>query len=104
MDVSFLILLGFLAIMYFVMIRPQQKRQREHQQMVESLTPGADVVTIGGLHGRVAVVASDHVDLEVTDEVVLRFQKNAIAKVLAPEDELEVLEDESEDDNEAQGS
>jgi preprotein translocase subunit YajC len=70
----------FIAIMWFLMIRPQQKRQREHQQLVDSLTRGDDVVTIGGLHGRVDAVAEDYVDLEVTDDLVLRFQKQAIAR------------------------
>lgn len=94
------LLVGFLAIMYFVMIRPQQKRQKQHKQMLDALGSGDDVVTIGGMHGRVAEVADDFVDLDVTDDVVLRFQKSAIARVVGPpsvEDSLEELESQGED-------
>lgn len=94
------LLLGFLAIMYFVMIRPQQKRQKQHKQMLDDLSAGDDVITIGGVHGRVAEVAAEFVDLDVTDDVVLRFQKSAIARVVTPpslEDSLEELETQDED-------
>lgn len=82
MDPSFLILIGFFALMWFILIRPQQKRQREHQRMIGELAVGDDVVTIGGLHGTVAALHPDAVDLEVTDDIVLRFQRSAIAKVV----------------------
>ncbi|HEX9888853.1 MAG TPA: preprotein translocase subunit YajC [Nitriliruptorales bacterium] len=82
MDPNLLLLLGFLGIMYFVMIRPQQKRQKQHAAMLGSISVGDDVITIGGMHGRVDAVGDDHLDLEVTDDVVLRFQKSAISKVL----------------------
>lgn len=85
MDLSFLILLGFFALMWFVLIRPQQKRQKEHAKMLAALTIGDDVVTIGGLHGTVVALGDDTVDLDVTDDVTLRFQRSAIAKVVQPE-------------------
>ena len=86
MDVgSLVILVGFFALMYFMLIRPQQKRQKEQQEMMSSLSVGDDVITIGGLHGRILESDEDYVDLEVTDDVVLRYQKSAIAKVVNDE-------------------
>lgn len=99
MDPNLLLLLGFLAVMYFVMIRPQQKRQKQHAEMLKNISPGDDVITIGGLHGRVDALGDDHLDLEVTDDVVLRFQKTAIAKVVSPlatgdiEDDVDDVDD-----------
>ncbi|MBW3657656.1 MAG: preprotein translocase subunit YajC [Actinobacteria bacterium] len=88
MDASFLILLAFFGVMYLLMIRPQQKRQREHQQMISSVTVGTDVVTIGGLHGTVTALDEDTVDLTVSaDGTLLRFQRSAIAKVVSDDDE-----------------
>ncbi|MDP9022574.1 MAG: preprotein translocase subunit YajC [Actinomycetota bacterium] len=75
-----LIPLLFLAVLYFLLIRPQQKRQREHRDLIASLQKGDDVITIGGMHGRVQRVADDYVDLEVTDDTVLRFQRQAVAR------------------------
>lgn len=81
MDASGLIIFAlFIALMYFMLIRPQQKRQKETRQMLASLTRGDDVITIGGLHGRVHALADEYVDLEVTDDLILRFQRSAIAR------------------------
>ncbi|MDQ4130917.1 MAG: preprotein translocase subunit YajC [Actinomycetota bacterium] len=85
MDASGLVIFAlFIALMYFMLIRPQQKRQKEVRQMLASLTRGDDVITIGGLHGRVHALADEYVDLEVTDDLVLRFQRSAIAKRVVP--------------------
>lgn len=81
-QLSFLILLGFFALMYFVLIRPQQKRQKDHAAMLQALEVGDDVVTIGGLHGSVLELTDDTVDLEVTDDVVMRFQRSSVARVI----------------------
>lgn len=83
MDIaSLLILLLFLGAMYFLLIRPQRKRQKEHEEMVSALAVGDDVVTIGGMHGTVIALDEDTVDLEVTEEIALRFQKSAIARTV----------------------
>lgn len=85
MDPTFLILLAFFGVMYLLMIRPQQKRQKQHAQMVQSLQVGTDIVTIGGLHGRVTGVDDDTIDIAVDDTgTVLRFQRSAVAKVVPP--------------------
>lgn len=77
--------LAFIAVLYLVLIRPQQKRQKQHKTMVEELSVGADVVTIGGLHGHVVALTDETMDLEVTDDVVLRFQRSSLAKVVGDE-------------------
>lgn len=73
----------FIGVMWLLLIRPQQKRQKQHREMIESLSVGDDVVTVGGMHGRIDAVGEGHVDLEVTDEIVLRFQKQSIARNLS---------------------
>ena len=77
--------LAFIAVLYLVLIRPQQKRQKQQQQMVRELAVGADIITIGGLHGHVVALTDDTMDLEVTDDVVLRFQRSSLAKVVGDE-------------------
>jgi preprotein translocase subunit YajC len=78
----------FLVVLWFLLIRPQQKRQKEHQQLVRSLQVGDAVVTISGLHGEVIALTDDTVDLEVTDDVVLRFQRGSIGQVVRDEPEI----------------
>ncbi len=74
-------LIAFGAIMYFLIIRPQRKRQREQQELQQSIAVGSDVVTIGGMHGTVEELGEDWVDLAVdSDGTVLRFQRQAIAR------------------------
>lgn len=81
MDATSLIIFAlFIGVMYFLLIRPQQRRQKQHQGMLASLDRGDDVVTVGGMHGRIETITDDYIDLEVTDDVVLRFQRQAIAK------------------------
>ncbi|MBS3940548.1 MAG: preprotein translocase subunit YajC [Actinobacteria bacterium] len=77
----------FLVVLYMLLIRPQQKRQKEHQRQVADLQVGDDVVTIGGLHGRVAVLSDDTMDLLVTDDVVLRFARSSLARVVRDDPE-----------------
>ncbi len=77
---SFWIMMGLLLVVfYFFMIRPQQKKAKDAKKFRESLQKGARVVTIGGIHGRVAEVADTTILLEVDNNVKLRFEKTAIA-------------------------
>ena len=68
-----------MVVFYFFMIRPQQKKAKEARKFRESLQKGAKVVTIGGLHGKVAEAAESTILLEVDSNVRLRFEKSAIA-------------------------
>ena len=84
-----LIPLLFLVVLWFLLIRPQQKRQKEHQQLVRNLEVGDAVVTISGLHGEVVAMTDDTVDLEVTDDVVLRFQRGSVGSVVRDDEPSE---------------
>ncbi|BCJ67839.1 hypothetical protein GCM10009779_52050 [Polymorphospora rubra] len=81
------------GVMYFMMIRPQQKRRKEAEQMQSALGPGDQVVTIGGLHGTVANVDDDTVTLEPSPGVQLRFARPAIARVVSSADRPEQIEE-----------
>jgi preprotein translocase subunit YajC len=70
------------AVMYFVMIRPQMRKQKEHRAMIDALAKGDEVVTAGGLLGRVAKLDENFVCLEVADNVEVRVQRTAIAGVM----------------------
>lgn len=68
--------------LWFLLIRPQQKRQKEQQELLEKLETGQDVTTVGGLHGTIVDVGDSWVDLQVdTDGTVLRYQRQAIASI-----------------------
>ena len=70
------------GVMYFMMIRPQQRRRREAMEMQNKLGPGDEIVTIGGLHGTVAGVEDDAVLVEIAPGVRVRFARQAIARVV----------------------
>ena len=79
-DPSFLILIGgMFAIMYFLMIRPQQQRAKRHREMLETLKRGDQVVTAGGIRGKISKVHDETFDVEVADGVVIQFTKASIA-------------------------
>lgn len=85
---SSLIMLAIMfAIFYFLLIRPQQKRVKEHQTMLANLQKGTDVVTNGGIIGKVTNIADDTVTLQVADNVKIKFQKSAIQQVLGEQAE-----------------
>jgi preprotein translocase subunit YajC len=82
--------LVFLFVLYLLLIRPQQKRQKEQQRMVAELKVGDDVVTIGGLHGRVKTLTDDTMDLAVdADGTILRFQRTSLGRVVVDEPDTE---------------
>jgi preprotein translocase subunit YajC len=69
---------GFLAIMYFFMIRPQQKRAKQHQAFLAGLKAGDEVVAAGGIIGRVKSVADGFVSVEISGNTVIKVLKSAI--------------------------
>lgn len=71
-----------IAIMYFLMIRPQMKRQKEHKAMLEKINKGDEVLTSGGIAGVVTELGDNFVTIEVADNVRIRVQKGAIGNVL----------------------
>jgi preprotein translocase subunit YajC len=72
----------FFVIFYFLLFRPQQKRAKEHQNLVSKLAAGDEVVTTGGLLGRVAEVGDTFVTLEVADGVRVKVQKVQITSLM----------------------
>ncbi|GAA5077071.1 preprotein translocase subunit YajC [Lysobacter panacisoli] len=80
MSLLFPILL--LGVMYFLMIRPQMKRQKEHRSMLEKLSKGDEVLTNGGIAGVVSDIGENFITVEIADNVRIRVQKGAIANVL----------------------
>jgi preprotein translocase subunit YajC len=81
-----LLIVLLFGVMYFLMIRPQQKRRREALQMQNTLGPGDQIVTIGGLHGTVVTMEDDVVTVEVAPGVNVKFARPAIARVLPRSD------------------
>ena len=79
---SLLFPIALVAIMYFLMIRPQQKRQKEHRAMLEKLGKGDEVITNGGIAGQVTNIGENFITVEVASGVELRLQKGAITSVL----------------------
>ncbi|HJR73185.1 MAG TPA: preprotein translocase subunit YajC [Luteimonas sp.] len=71
-----------IAIMYFLMIRPQMKRAKEHRAMLDKLSKGDEVITNGGIAGTVADIGDNFVTVEIADNVRVRVQKGAIGNVL----------------------
>lgn len=88
------------GVMYFLMIRPQQKRNRRVSQMQASMGPGDEVVTVGGLYGTIQSVDDDTVMLEIAPDVVSRYARAAISRVVESAAESE-SESESDSGNSA---
>ncbi len=76
-------ILGMFVIFYFLLIRPQQKRQKEMMKMVNALKKGDRVVTASGLYGTVAGLRDDVVVVEIADGVKVEMMKNAVTGVVA---------------------
>lgn len=87
-----LVLMG--AVFYFLLIRPQQRRQKAMRQLLETLEVDDEVITIGGMFGTIREIDDDGVILEVANGVEIRFLRSAIARRLTLEDESEPDEDE----------
>lgn len=79
---SFLPLVLMFVVLYFIMIRPQMKRQKETRNMLNALAKGDEVVTSGGLAGRVSKVGETFVTVEIADNVEINVQKGAITTLL----------------------
>ena len=78
----FIMIAIFFAIMYFMIIRPQQKRTKEHQKLISSLTKGDEVVTSGGMLGKILKVGDNSIKVEIAEGVAVKLQKNSISSVL----------------------
>lgn len=73
---------GLFVFMYFMIIRPQRKKQKEHRELVAALAKGDEVVTTSGIIGKINKIEGEFLVLEVSDKVDMKFQRNAIHAVL----------------------
>jgi len=79
---SLLMMVAMFVVVFFVMIRPQMKRQKEHKAMLEALAKGDEVVTAGGIIGKVSKLGDSFVHVDVANGVELQVQRSAITQVL----------------------
>jgi preprotein translocase subunit YajC len=79
---SFLPLIVIFAVFYFMLIRPQMKRSKEHRNLVAGLAKGDEVVTNGGVLGRITDVSESFVTLEIADNTQIKLQRQAVASVM----------------------
>jgi len=90
---GYFFILILLALMWFLLIRPQRRRQVEAQRLIESLEVGKEIVTAGGLYGTITEVADDEVRVEVAEGIEVRIAKRAVAGVVSEDEEPEEPEE-----------
>ncbi|HEY9027716.1 MAG TPA: preprotein translocase subunit YajC [Burkholderiaceae bacterium] len=81
-DFSILLLIGMMVVFFFVMVRPQMKRQKEQRLMLEALAKGDEVVTVGGVLGRISKLGDSYLHIETGNGVELQVQRSAVVQVL----------------------
>ncbi|HEY8727395.1 MAG TPA: preprotein translocase subunit YajC [Gaiellaceae bacterium] len=86
---AYIFILALLALMWFMLIRPQRRRQQDARRMLEQIGVGKEIVTAGGLYGRVTAVAGDEVRIEIADGVEVRIARRAVAAVVSEDEEPE---------------
>lgn len=86
---AYIFILALLALMWFMLIRPQRRRQQDAQRLLETISVGKEIVTAGGLYGRVTAVAGDEVRIEIADGVEVRIARRAVAAVVSEDEEPE---------------
>ena len=95
LGMSLLPFLAIIVIFYFFLIRPQNKKQKETQKMLDALKKGDKVITIGGIHGTVSSVKENTVIVKVDDDCKLEFNRTAISTVELTEEEKAKLAEEA---------
>ena len=93
---SIIWIVGLFAMMYFMMIRPQQKATKERKEMMAALKKGLHVIAIGGLHGVIYSLTDEMVTLEISTGIYVQINRAAVDKIVTEDD----AEDEEEDDDE----
>lgn len=94
---GYIFILVLLLLMWFLLIRPQRRRQLEQQRMIDALRVGQEVVTAGGLYGTVTAVEADEVHAEIADGIEVRIAKRAIAGIVSGDEEEPAELEESEE-------
>ena len=81
-DPTLFLLFGFMILIYFLMIRPENKRRKTHQEMISSLEMGDEIVTAGGILGKVSKITDQYIELSISDNTKIKIQKTSISAVL----------------------
>ena len=81
-DPTLFLLFGFMILIYFLMIRPENKRRKSHQEMLASLDLGEEIVTAGGILGKVSKINDQYIELSIADNTKIKVQKTSISTVL----------------------
>jgi preprotein translocase subunit YajC len=79
---SLLPVVAMIAILWFLLFRPQQKEQQRHREMIRALRKGDDVVTVGGLYGRIMAINEDRISLKIADGVKVDVERGKVLRVL----------------------
>ncbi|MGI6491841.1 MAG: preprotein translocase subunit YajC [Pelotomaculum sp.] len=79
--VSLLYIIGLFVILYFLMIRPQQQRQKKHQQMIKNLKANDRIVTIGGIYGTIVKIKEDSLILKIADNTEIEILQTAVSRI-----------------------
>ena len=98
---TFLPFIAIIAIFYFLIIRPQNKKQKETQKMLSALKKGDRIVTIGGIHGTIQTVKEQSVIVRVDDNTKIEFNRSAISSVEAAAKSVKEVEDNSAAEDES---
>jgi preprotein translocase subunit YajC len=81
-DPTLFLLFGFMILIYFLMIRPENKRRKTHQEMLASIELGEEIVTAGGILGKVSKITDQYLELSISDNTIIKVQKTSISAVL----------------------
>ena len=96
---AYIFILVLLALMWFMLIRPQRRRQVEAQRMLQTIEVGKEIVTAGGVYGTITAVDDDEVRVRIAEGVEIRLAKRAVAGVISEDEEPE---DEPKDEDDAE--
>ena len=81
-DPTLFLLFGFMILIYFLMIRPENKRRKTHQEMLASIEVGEEIVTAGGILGKVSKISDQYLELSISEDTKIKVQKTSISDVL----------------------
>jgi preprotein translocase subunit YajC len=95
---GYIFIIVILILMWFLLIRPQRRRQVDSQRLLDSLSVGQEIVTAGGLYGTIKELDEDEARIEIAEGIEVRVAKRAIAGVVSEDEPEEEPEEEHEDD------
>jgi preprotein translocase subunit YajC len=99
---SILVIAAMFALLWVLLIRPQRRRQQAQQQLLTSVEPGDEVLTVGGMYGIVHEIDEDNdLIVEIAEGIRVRIARRSVAGVVKPEDEDDIVDGEAEEENDA---